>query len=73
VCQPGWHLSSEDDWNELFTFYQGSAFAGAPLKYSGYSGFNAILTGAGLFNRVWEFDAFAAFFWSSTSHGPYKA
>ncbi len=73
LCPPGWHVPSEADWNTLFTNWTNNAFAGAPLKYSGYSGFNALLTGAGLFNRVWEFDAFATFFWSSTSHGPWKA
>ncbi len=73
LCPPGWHVPSEADWNILFTNWTNNAFAGAPLKYSGYSGFNALLTGASLFNRVWEFDAFATFFWSSTSHGQFKA
>jgi len=72
-CPPGWHVPSESDWNTLFANWTNNAFAGAPLKYSGFSGFNALLTGAGLFNRGWEFDAFATFFWSSTSHGPWKA
>ncbi|NQV01133.1 MAG: hypothetical protein HQ542_00675 [Bacteroidia bacterium] len=70
---PGWHVPSETDWDILFTNWTNNAFAGAPLKYSGYSGFDAFLTGAELFNKVWEFDAFATFFWSSTSHGPWKA
>jgi len=73
LCPPGWHIPSEADWNTLFANWTYNAFAGAPLKYSGYSGFNALLTGAGLFNKIWEFDAFATFFWSSTSHGQFKA
>ncbi|NQV02219.1 MAG: hypothetical protein HQ542_06215, partial [Bacteroidia bacterium] len=72
-CPPGWHVPSESDWNTLFAVWTNNAFAGAPLKYSGYSGFNALLIGAGFFNKVWEYDAFATFFWSSTSHGPFKA
>ncbi|MFH1296691.1 MAG: FISUMP domain-containing protein, partial [Bacteroidota bacterium] len=73
LCPPGWHVPSEADWNTLFANWTNNAFAGAPLKYSGYSGFNALLTGASFFNKVWEYDAFATFFWSSTSHGPFKA
>ncbi|MFH1936422.1 MAG: FISUMP domain-containing protein, partial [Bacteroidota bacterium] len=73
LCSPGWYVPSESDWNILFTIWTNNAFAGAPLKYSGYSGFNALLTGVELFNKVWEFDAFATFFWSSSSHEPFKA
>jgi uncharacterized protein (TIGR02145 family) len=73
LCPPGWHVPSEADWNQLFAYYQNNAFAGAPLKYSGYSGFNAFLNGAVFFNRNWYLEDFATFFWSSTSHGPYKA
>jgi len=73
LCPPGWHVPSETEWNQLFAFYQNNAFAGAPLKYTGYSGFNAFLNGAMLLNRDWYYPAFAAFFWSSTSHGPFKA
>jgi uncharacterized protein (TIGR02145 family) len=73
LCPPGWNVPSEADWNQLFAFYQNSAFAGAPLKYTGYSGFNAFLNGAVFFNRDWYYPAFATFFWTSTSHGYYKA
>jgi uncharacterized protein (TIGR02145 family) len=73
LCPPGWHIPSEADWNQLFAFYQNNAFAGAPLKYTGYSGFNAFLNGAVFFNRDWYLEDFATFFWSSTSHGSYKA
>jgi uncharacterized protein (TIGR02145 family) len=45
-CPPGWHIPSENDWNILFTNYISNAFAGSPLKYSGFSGFNALLSGA---------------------------
>ena len=72
LCPPGWHVPSEPDWNQLFAFYQNSAFAGSPLLYSGYSGFNARLTGISTFNMNWYFNGFATMFWSSTSHGPWK-
>ena len=73
LCPPGWHVPSEVDWNILFTNWTNNAFAGAPLKYSGYSGFNALLSGVEHFNRSWNFIDFAVMFWSSTSHGPWKA
>jgi|GEM_PF-1970702 len=73
ICPPGWHIPTEADWNTLFANWTNNAFAGAPLKYSGYSGFNALLSGTGFFNRGWYFSDFATFFWSSTAHGPSKA
>jgi uncharacterized protein (TIGR02145 family) len=73
LCPPGWHVPTEADWNILFANWTNNAFAGAPLKYTGYSGFNAFLNGTTFFNEGWYFNDFATFFWSSTSHGPYKA
>jgi len=73
LCSPGWHVPSEADWNQLFTVYQGNAFAGSPLLYTGYSGFNVLLAGVKFFNQSNRFVDFASIMWSSTSHGPYKA
>ncbi|MBE0648570.1 MAG: SBBP repeat-containing protein [Bacteroidales bacterium] len=73
LCPPGWHIPSEADWNQLFALYQGNAFAGSPLIYSGYSGFNAQVTGIAAFNRNWYLEGLATLYWSSTSHGPWKA
>jgi uncharacterized protein (TIGR02145 family) len=73
LCPPAWHVPTESDWNTLFAVYINNAFAGSPLKYSGYSGFNALLTGAKHFNKAWNYDGFAAFFWSSTPWGGDKA
>ncbi|MEI6899720.1 MAG: FISUMP domain-containing protein, partial [Bacteroidota bacterium] len=73
LCPPGWHVPTEAEWNTLFSFYINNGFAGSPLKYSGYSGFNALLSGVNHFNRQWDFNDFATFFWSSTPYGPYKA
>ncbi|MEI6901362.1 MAG: FISUMP domain-containing protein, partial [Bacteroidota bacterium] len=73
LCPPDWHVPTETEWNTLFSFYINNGFAGSPLKYSGYSGFNALLSGVNHFNRQWDFQNFATFFWSSTPFGPYKA
>jgi len=73
LCPPGWHVPSETDWNQLFAVYQGNAFAGSPLIYTGYSGFNVLLAGVEFFNQSHSFADFASIMWSSTSHGPYKA
>ncbi|MCX6244319.1 MAG: PKD domain-containing protein [Bacteroidetes bacterium] len=73
LCPPGWHIPTENEWNTLFTNWVNNAFAGSPLKYSGYSGFNTLLNGAGHMNVQLDYAGFATFYWSSTSHGPYKA
>jgi uncharacterized protein (TIGR02145 family) len=72
-CPPGWHIPTENDWNTLFATYINNGFAGSPLKYSGYSGFNALLSGARHINRGWDFQGFATFFWSSTARNDNKA
>jgi uncharacterized protein (TIGR02145 family) len=73
LCPAGWHLPSEAEWNLLFSNYINNGFAGSPLKSTGYSGFNAQLSGIDIFNRSWVFGNFATMFWSSVSDGPYKA
>jgi len=73
LCPPAWHVPTEAEWNTLFAFYTNNGFAGSPLKYSGFSGFNALLSGVNHLNRQWDFNDFATFFWSSTPYGPYKA
>jgi uncharacterized protein (TIGR02145 family) len=72
-CPPAWHIPTENEWNTLFAHYINNGFAGSPLKYSGFSGFNALLSGARNIDKSWDFQGFATFFWSSTSYGGYKA
>jgi uncharacterized protein (TIGR02145 family) len=72
-CPPGWHIPSENDWNILFSTYINSGFAGSPLKYSGFSGFNALLSGVRHMNKGWDLFGVATFFWSSTSRSDTKA
>lgn len=73
LCPPAWHVPAENEWNQLFTFYNGNCFAGSPLKGTGYSGFNALMEGVGFFNETSRFGGFAAIFWSSSSWGSLKA
>jgi len=78
LCPPGWHLPTESDWNTLFNNYISNGFAANPLKYSGYSGFNARLNGIRFQNLVWRYPASdgtlnSTIFWSGTLHGPDKA
>ena len=72
-CPPGWHIPTENDWNTLFTNWTNNGFAGSPLKYSGYSGFNALMAGARHLNKGWNYKGFATFFWSSTLFSSTKA
>jgi uncharacterized protein (TIGR02145 family) len=72
-CPPGWHIPSENDWNILFANYINNGFAGSPLKYSGFSGFNALLSGTRHMNKGWDYFGFATFFWSSTLRSDNKA
>jgi uncharacterized protein (TIGR02145 family) len=73
ICPPSWHVPTENDWTTLFNFYTSNGFAGSPLKFSGFSGFDAFLDGVRFDNANWNFTNFATFFWSSTSRGPNKA
>jgi uncharacterized protein (TIGR02145 family) len=73
LCPPGWHVPSDAEWNVLFAQYLNNGFAGSPLKYTGYSGFNALLTGVRFINKSWELDGFGTFIWTSTSHSEQKA
>jgi uncharacterized protein (TIGR02145 family) len=73
LCPPAWHVPTEAEWNSLFSNWTNSGFAGSPLKYTGYSGFNALLKGVNFQNRDWYFNDFAVFFWTSTPYTEIKA
>jgi uncharacterized protein (TIGR02145 family) len=73
LCPPAWHIPTETEWNFLFNQFISNGFAGSPLKFTGYSGFDALLSGIRGLNKSWSFDSFATIFWSSTSHGTNKA
>lgn len=73
LCPPSWHVPTETEWITLFSNYINTGFAANPLKYTGYSGYNAFLYGVDHMNRVMNWDNFATMFWTSNSHGLYKA
>ena len=73
ICPPGWHVPTEAEWTLLFNNYVNNGFAGAVLKSTGYSGFNALIAGDNFFNRNFFFNNFAGLYWSSDSRGPFKA
>jgi uncharacterized protein (TIGR02145 family) len=72
-CPPAWHVPTEGEWNTLFNFYISKGFAGSPLKYTGYSGFNAFLSGARVDNIKWSFSNFAVMYWTSSQETAEKA
>jgi uncharacterized protein (TIGR02145 family) len=73
LCPPGWHVPTEAEWTILFNNYINSGFAGAALKSTGYSGFDAEVAGFDIFNRNYYYNNFAGLFWSADAHGPFKA
>jgi uncharacterized protein (TIGR02145 family) len=73
LCPPGWHIPTEIDWNTLFSQFINNGFAGSPLKYSGYSGFNVLLEGTKFLNKTWNFMNFATYLWSSSPYTSSKA
>jgi uncharacterized protein (TIGR02145 family) len=73
ICPSEWHIPTEAEWAALFSVYITNGFAGNPLKYSGYSGFNAFVSGVRFNNNIYTFNNFAVLFWSSDAHGPTKA
>jgi uncharacterized protein (TIGR02145 family) len=72
-CPPGWHIPANNEWITLFNFYISNGFAGAVLKYTGYSGFDAFLSGTRFNNVSWNFNNFATMLWTSTAEGTNKA
>ena len=78
LCPPGWHIPTETNWLTLFNVLISSGFAGNALKYNGYSGFNALMTGIRFHNNVWKFPVSdptlqSILYWSSTAWGVNKA
>jgi uncharacterized protein (TIGR02145 family) len=72
-CPPAWHIPTENDWNLLFSAFTNNGYAGNPLKYTGFSGFNAFLNGTRFENTNFYFSTFATLFWSSVNNGSEKA
>jgi len=78
LCPPGWHIPTESEWTTLFNQYINNGFAGNALKYTGYSGFNALATGIRFHTMIWKYPVTdpvlrSILFWSSDAHSPAKA
>jgi len=78
LCPPGWHISTETEWQELITLFQDAAHAGTALKEGGSSGFQALLSGFWAAPGLWSYGASdttlnSALFWTSSSTSTGKA
>jgi uncharacterized protein (TIGR02145 family) len=75
ICPPGWHIPDETEWIALFNQFgpRVNAIAGRELTVGGTSTFDAFFYGFSNMNRGFNHHNFATMFWTSTSHGPYKA
>jgi uncharacterized protein (TIGR02145 family) len=74
ICPPGWHIPSEAEWGELFSFYGGKEYAGEYLLAAyGHPGFVAKPAGVFYSHQTWSLSDLATFFWTSTRTDPFKA
>ena len=82
VCPEGWHVPSEQEFNELIEYLGGSDIAGGKLKEAGFehwnypnigatneSGFTALPAGIRYgYADLYQYINLSAFFWSSDYH-----
>jgi uncharacterized protein (TIGR02145 family) len=85
VCPSGWHLSSDTEFETLFTAVGGRSTAGAKLKlqtgwtaYDGITnedafGFSALPAGVRYNDGNYDFEGYTAYFWSSTEGSSFYA
>ena len=71
ICPPGWHVPTQQDWDNIENLYLGPGIAGSALKdIFSSNGFRGILTGIFYLNNTWKFtngNLTGSMFWSSTS------
>jgi len=77
VCPKGWHLPSNDEWDELYRFADGAInntdspyvgkTAGKFLKAAA-NGFSALLGGIGHYDDTFDNAGFGGFWWSSNEY-----
>ena len=81
ACPEGWHLPSKDEFSVLIDAVGGENVAGKMLKsLSGWGSKGngtdtysfAALPAGNYFNGKYDFDGFAAYFWSSTENSNYS-
>ena len=79
ICPTGWHLPSQDEWEDLFEAVGGQSTAGAKLKsQTGWKfgsinnedafGFSALPAGLRQNNGIYNFEGVSAHFWSSSEY-----
>ena len=64
VCPKGWHVPSDDEWQNLI---DSSGYEGAELMEGGISNFNVVLSGSRYTNGKYFNRREYAYFWSSSS------
>jgi uncharacterized protein (TIGR02145 family) len=82
ICPTGWHLPTDNEWNDLTNYLGGESFSGGKLKEAGYThwslpnawatnstGFTALPGGAR--TNIGDFGSLTrmAYFWSSVQNG----
>ncbi|MCF8308920.1 MAG: hypothetical protein K9I68_07930 [Bacteroidales bacterium] len=73
ICPDGWHIPSEEEWQQLIDHLGGSLVAGKKLKTGGSSGFEALMNGRRDENDAFKYRTEKAFFWTSSSKDNEKA
>jgi len=75
VCPKGWHLPSNDEWDELYRFADGTSGTESPYisktagKYlKAASGFAALMGGIGHFDDRFENAGYGGFWWSADEY-----
>ena len=73
IAPDGWHIPSDDDWQELLETMGGEDRVAENIKVDGSSGFNAYLSGGADFRGNYLYFNKYAMFWSSTAAGKDRA
>ena len=69
ICPKGWHIPSDDDWEQLTNALGGHNDAGKAMSVNGGAGFDVIY--AGNYNPITDVFSYInlnAYYWSSTSY-----
>lgn len=73
ISPDGWHIPSEEDWDELVEYLGGAERVGVKIKVGGETGFEAVLAGGADGQGRYVYFQEYAMFWSSTSTDPRRA
>lgn len=67
VCPQGWHLSTSDDWSQLYSKFGGVHKAGAALRQGGESNVNLIMGGFGEIGGKYIDIGVNCYYWKRTT------